>query len=67
MVFAVPSPVYPTEKDLPRSDLRLRLCGGEIVEVLNVPLQGPKTLAALLKTLELWKPVIVGPEPEYHI
>ena len=64
--LSIPVPVHPTETHLPRSDVRLLLCHGGIIEVLGVPLQGPRTLEAMLKTLEIWKPTIVKGKPEYQ-
>ncbi len=66
MGFQIPVPVHSTEKHLPRSDLRL-LLGGQVVEIMNVPLQGPKTLESLLDTLKIWKPNITVPALDYQI
>ncbi len=67
MDFSIPCPVHPTEKHLPRSDIRYKSLDGQVIEILNVPVQGVKTLEALLATLEIWKPVIVAPELDYQI
>ena len=66
-MFAIQVPVHPTEKHLPRSDLRYKLLDGGVVELLNMPVQGPKTLESLLAILEIWKPTIVTPDLEYQI
>lgn len=60
-------PVDPHEKHLPRSDVRYETLCGQMISILNVPIQGPQTLQNLLDTLRLWKPNLVQPEPEYHI
>ena len=59
---SIPCPIHPDDARLPRSNIRLRLCGGEMVEILGVPIQGVKTLENILATLELWKPNIVKVE-----
>ena len=61
----IPVPVHPTEQILPRSDIRLKLCGGEVVEILGMPIQGWRTWEALVATFEIWKPTsVVMPDSE---
>ncbi len=55
----IPFPIHPTEHDLPRSTIRLKLCGGKVAEIHDVPIQGRRTLTALLATLEIWRDSIV--------
>jgi hypothetical protein len=63
----IPVPVPATEKDLPRSDLRYRLRSGQVVELLNFPMQGAGTLRNVLDTLQIWQRAAEEPEPEYQI
>lgn len=67
----IPVPVHPSEQALPRSDLRLKLCGGEVVEILGMPIQGCRTWESLVATFEIWKPIITVsdtvPDLEYQI
>ena len=61
---SIPCPVHPDDMSLPRSDIRLLLCGGETVEILRLPIQGRRTLENFLATLEIWKPNIVRAQVE---
>ena len=54
----IPCPIHPDDKNLPRSDVRLQLTGGEVVEFLGVPIQGYHTLENMLAVMEIWKPNI---------
>ena len=63
----ISSPVHPLDAHLPRSDIRLELSEGNVIEILNFPLQGLRTIENLQVTLELWKPNLVKPELEYQI
>ena len=65
--YNIQVPIHPTEQALPRSDVRLRLSGGEVVEMLGVPLQGPRTLESVLRIWEIWKPNIVVPDLDYQL
>lgn len=56
----IPIPLHPHDKDLPLSVVRIKLESGIFEACL--PLQGQKTMAAAIATLELWKPVLVREE-----
>ena len=63
----IPVPVHATEKSLPRSFVRYQLRSGKVIELRNVPLQGPKTLRNILDTLQIWQRAEEEPAPEYQI
>jgi hypothetical protein len=61
MEFTIP--VHPDEKHLPRSYIQFQTSEGEVIVLAGVPMNGPKTLKMISKTLDVWKPALVRPEP----
>jgi hypothetical protein len=61
--ISIPVPIHPSEMDLPRSIINYQLPSGRVVAFGGLPLQGPKTLQAVIDTLEIWKPNLCGEEP----
>ncbi len=57
----IPIPVDPSEQDLPRSFIQIKLRSG-VFSMSGIPLQGRKTIQNILDTLEIWEPLLVRPE-----
>jgi hypothetical protein len=61
--ISIPVPIHPSEMTLPRSIINYQLPSGRVVAFGGLPLQGPKTIQAVIDTLEIWKPSLVGEDP----
>lgn len=62
----IPIPVHPEDAHLPLSFVQIKLPSGAVAQA-TFPIQGARTIDAMIAILEIWKPTLVFPHSEFSI